>query len=367
MESVKRSRTESIIAILDQMIGVHGTEHGAPPPPAEHPLAWSAATRLAFIGKRGRTVDANGTIDSSAWTWQTLSPTGEAVGGLEDYEVETDASRYPAGAANRATILSRLLHPDDIFLGSTTAGTIDAPALAGVPRRWLGVLGAPMGSEAEPTAVVTCADGRKRWIHPVPSWGTRWRKIPRPVQPVTSARLAQPPYDYAAYAGNPTVSWKYADQECLVQGWNDTASAKLVAWLAGSGGMLDELRSLGAVYQPADDTQLTSGSRFWSDDAGTAAYEPGRLRSSLDGSGPWRICRLRHLAFYDAWGGAILYYTAADGTPCFMSAGKDRSFRIDPGANRTIDTDLTGAAFLDGGTLAGDDRDATIDNIPFRR
>lgn len=366
LEAAKRSRSENILAILGQAAGLHGTERGAPPAPAEHPLAWSADRRLAFIGRRGRTVDAAGTIDTSAWNWQTLSATGEAIAGPLDYEIETDTSRYPSGSADRTAILSRLLDPDDIFLGGATAGSIDAPALVGVPRRWLGTVGAPIGSEPKPTAPVTSSDGRLRWLHPAPIWGTRYRKIPRPTPPVTSARLAPPPYDYRAYTANWTASWKYPDQEHVIQGWNDAgATRSVVDWMLSAGGLLDELRSLGAIHEPADDTTLTAGSRFWSDDAGATAWSPGLLRTDLNGSGSWRRYRLRHFGFYDAWGGEILYFLADDANPVFLSAGKDRAFRIDPGLNRILDTDPASASFLADGTLAGDDRDGRTDNITF--
>lgn len=360
----RRTRTQAIIGMLHTCLGQHASEHGAAPTPAEHPLAWSAAPRLAFAGNRGRTVDAMGVISTAAASWQILSTTGEAIAGLEDYEVEIDSAKYPAGSASRIEILSRLIHSNDVFLGSTTVGTVDAPMFAGVPRHWLGVLGVPMGDQTKPSAPVACPDGRMRHIYPAASWGTRFRKIPPPQRPVTSADLAAPPYDYRAYSGNWAASWKYDDLTHVTQGWNDPlAASRFYDWLLAAGAILDELRALKAVANPDDDTQLTSGSRFWSDDVGKDNWEPGRMRTNLDGTGAWRRYRLRHLAFVDSWNNELLYFHNSKGNPVFLSAGRDQCFRIAPGSNRVIDTDLTSATFLDDGILGGDDADARNDNL----
>ena len=211
----------------------------------------------------------------------------------------------------------RLLLPDDRY------GEADLPLLYGLERRRIGLLAAPR-------ADVT----RYRWLA-VPDGAT-----------VVPDRNGDGDYTDA----------DHPDRLHLVAPSTTAAdSERHIAFFLGASA-LDELAGLGVVDQaPATGTIL--GGRLHSEQPGVSEkdYQPGRVR---DGTNGWKDYRLPGLAITDAWGREVLY-TLHDGQIALLSAGEDGVFAIDPGKDRAYDptTDpLTG-------TLGGDDRDGTQDNV----
>jgi hypothetical protein len=134
------------------------------------------------------------------------------------------------------------------------------------------------------------------------------------------------------------------------------------------GSTWDQLRDLGALRQPANDTALIWGNRLWSGATAGGAYQPGMVNV-----GGWRPYQLRGLALYDAWEREILVSQGADQRLRVLSAGKDGCLRIDPGANKTYQSTTftrrmlawctTWAATSRGKGLSGDDQDGSRDNL----
>ena len=107
-DRAKSSRTTTILATVQQGLGVWAADRGGLPSPAEHPLAGSKATRAIWMRS------------DSSW----ISGTGEAYMGV-------DVTNLDPGPR------ARLLNADDRFADSAT------PALFGLRRNEIGVLGVP--------------------------------------------------------------------------------------------------------------------------------------------------------------------------------------------------------------------------------
>lgn len=399
MEAQRASRTRAILAIIQQGLALSATERGSIPSPVEHPFAGSKAPRLDFRGMRSA-------------SWMDLLPTGEALCGVA--EARLDSANEPMSA-------KRLLLPDDLFIEP------DIPAFYGVERARMGILGEAQAnitrrldlSLAPGSGVITA--GAKGY-RPFDSWAfagsTRCAahvSVDPPHYP--DLRTGNPSFPRSEYLveGIARTIDKIPDPALTTTGYgiatmcssplgpSDQAVA-LAQFLPHA--LLQELRELGGAAAPADDDAahlvvpgpgvpacaewvpelkqrwllgrdpgaspvvvqrpyVASMPRVWSDGVGTATWEPGRIRPSLDGSGPWVTYRLRGLALYDAWGTELLYMRKPDGTPVIMSAGRDRCFAIVPGLRDASGASIFATSLANGmpAEPVSPDRDGRPDNI----
>lgn len=121
-------------------------------------------------------------------------------------------------------------------------------------------------------------------------------------------------------------------------------------------GALAELSGLGALYTPAADTDLAWDDRVVREPLSTSARRPlSRFRDPADGA--WKTYRIRGLGLYDAWGRELLITLVRAGEYRIGSAGTDGCFVWSPGGDETYQTPPTASG------PAGDDRDATRDNL----
>lgn len=209
---------------------------------------------------------------------------------------------------------SRVLLADDVFADAS------APHLYGMERGWLSILGVPQSAV------------------------TRYRRLP------TTITAATDPNDTAILP----------DHLHLVAptGTPDQHAAHIDRLLGAAGG--SELAALGALRTPGEEfTYPLVQGRLLTDIApggGHQEWDGGRIQDgTVAGNPAWKTYRLPGLAIYDGWGSEVLYRIHR-GSVTVMSAGKDRAFRWDPGADGTL------ATAANANEPAGDDRDGRTDN-----
>lgn len=309
-QAAKRSRSESICALVYQGLGQAEAASGGRPAPVEHPLAGTRAQRLLFRGRRG--------ASEAALAWSDLARDGEALAGVQPWHLADGGARL------------RLCHPDDRFADPAL------PLLYGERRGAIGIVGAQLHAT------------------------TRVRRLPPPVAPVT------------AHAGACDAT-QFPDRLHLVapQGRAVDVESALTA-IFGHGTQLTELTRLGAVRAPPDDDParrllaptalggLDDGGRVWDAGAVPGWRDDREAGASVETPGGWRRYRLRGMAIHDAWEREILFAVAGDGTMAVRSAGRDGVFAWHPGADRAYAT----AAEAD--AVSGDDRDGRLDNVEVR-
>lgn len=279
----KKNRTSGIIASAQQGLSVWATTNGGLPAPAEHPLAGTASPRFGFVR-----ADGSGAVANS----------GNAFAGVE----LTNLS---------ASFRDRLVLRTDRF------ADIRAPALYGMPRDELGVLGAGLNTISR--------------VKVLPAQGY--------------------PYDLILNPDDAAVGRIEQGAALLAD------SAETIRYILAS--HVDELTRIGALYTPPDDlpAHLIADSRVWSFNA---AQVPKRGEMTVEDGGTKYPYALRGAALYDAWGNEILYAIDTSGkNGVFISAGRDHYFHFSPGSNGVFDTDAFAQATV------GDDRDATVDNVRF--
>lgn len=208
-----------------------------------------------------------------------------------------------ATVADLTTGSDRLLLPNDLLADP------DIPGLYGVARSRLGILGMDTIDE------------------------TAYFRI----------KLGSPPVD-------PTVATNYlavAPTETPAQ-----RQALLQFWIPGS--PWSELVKLGAVNTPTDDVaaHLIGNGRVWSPEAAGAKASPCRIKDS----GTWKSYRLRGAVIVDGWGREMLFSVIDGHSVNLESAGRDGFFRWNHGPDDVFQTDPWGAR-------AGDDTDASLDNV----
>jgi prepilin-type N-terminal cleavage/methylation domain-containing protein len=174
--------------------------------------------------------------------------------------------------------------------------------------------------------------------------------IPGAILPeITAYRLIDPD---AGSVSNPDTAGQ-AVPDLSQAGADGSTVVQVLQYILGAGSAQSELANLGALHQPPDDTQRILGGRLWSDNAPGTAQVP---RSRIDDSG-WTTYRLRGLGLYDVWGRELLYSLTSAGGIRIESAGADGCLRWDPGADGSYQTAANATV------PAGDDRDATRDNL----
>jgi prepilin-type N-terminal cleavage/methylation domain-containing protein len=297
----QKQKTATVISGIKLALETTGAQRGGTVSSVEHPLAGSShipGARSVFIRSSGGA---------------GLNTTGEAL-------VVQDLNWIPA--ADR----SRVILPDDLYVGAADKSSCPAPALYGMPRSSLRVLGA-----ADQTI-------------------TRFRRLPGPgtVYWDSAAGALRTPLTAQIY---PDPLHLYAP---VIESTLEAESAAVIAYVMGhTAGK--EMRDLGAVVRADSGVAMWSG-RIRRDDLDGEArsvWEPATYR---DSDGSWYRYRLRGQAFYDAWGVEILVYQGPAGIQV-LSAGPDGCFRWSPGVDGVFQTE-PGAA-----QPAGDDEDGSIDNL----
>jgi prepilin-type N-terminal cleavage/methylation domain-containing protein len=364
--AVRRAKTESILAVVRVALETSAASRGGALAPVPHPLAGTAAPRSIF--RRGAT---------------TLATTGEALW-VED----------PAWVAALGTAMCTSA---DLFAGRGTEG--DVPTLYAVDRSRLSVLGATNCRVIE----------HRRLPRPVGRWDADRNGITD--LPYTAAQLpdrdhlvsggftvrvtdggsgfTMPPTVTISGSGSGAVAeailgeraggsadkvvaitvtsfgsgWT-ADPTVTANGvtavgrlWDEGAQRAALDAAIGEAGR-DQLAELGALQTSPETppaSELLCGDLLWSPPTPPAetSFAPGHLR---DGA-VWRRYRLRGPALYDAWGGEILVSALGNGGWRVESAGRDGCFRWHPGPDGVFQT------AVDATSAAGDDRDASSDNI----
>lgn len=155
--------------------------------------------------------------------------------------------------------------------------------------------------------------------------------------------------------GNATTVDLYPDRLHRISGDAEAEDqARALERALGSVAAKEDLASAGALYAPANDTQLIYGDRLWEDGKTIASYEPGYVQKSANA---WVKIYFRGAAVYDAWDNPILYSLDERGRVRLESAGPDGVFKWDPGINKVIDTAATAAQ------PSGDDGNGSLDNV----
>lgn len=277
----KVASTRARIEIAMQGMELFRAANGGVPAPAEHPLAASAEPRPAFIRSGGGAVAAM----------------GEALRNVQ--------------LSDLATGQDRLLLDDDRH------ADISSPLLYGAPRRWLGVIGAPLSTV------------------------TRYRQLVRP-----------PSWPAGSFI-DPTGGQLVAPAPSVGTG---AEASRAFDYVVGSQAIA-ELARLRAVFEPPSDnpTVLIAGGRVWS--AAAAGIPVPTGCPVLSDAGTWKPYRLRGKALYDAWNREIVFSLAANGGIQLISAGPDGALRVDPGTDRAFTTAANASQ------PAAGDRDGSRDNI----
>ena len=360
--ALKRKRTETILATIRIALDTTAAVTGARASPAPHPLAGSAAPRSLF--------QRSGTA---------VATIGEAL--------ECDNLNWVATAAAR----NRVIQPGDLFTGRTTLG--DCPALFGMPRSRLGIIG---------VAALTTRHHRR-----VPA--------PSPLTDRNSDGITDDPYDATAYPDRlylvsagltvtvtkpgssytsaPLVTFSggngsgirasatlqdgqimaitlespgngYTDDPivtisggggtgatALAVRYSDAASRVALEQTLGVAGR-DEVVGMKAVYTTTGSTYICDD-LVWSGGESGPAFKPGFIQ--VDGT--WQRYRIRGTALYDSWGTEILYSVTSAGAVRLESAGRDGVFRWRPAAGGG------GYALSDLLVDPSGERDGTLDNL----
>ncbi len=398
-QAMRASKTRSILAVVQQGLDVSASDRGAWPTPTEHPFAGSKATRLRFRGLR-------------EGVWRDLRTAGEALCGVSATRIEPashDLLLQDDDVCNEPDLPAffGLRRGDMGVLGAVQAavtrkldlgrypGTGVIPSGTAGYRPWDGWVNETTQNPVSRVATYTTDD-----LPQYPSMSSGNRAFPREEYLLEGVvRIDEPIPRSNGYL---RTTFDYVARSSSPQG---PAANRTALEQAIPGALLDDLRSLGALQAPADDlaanrivigptvpkcqqwvpalrtawleSKTTSAAaqvvdlpaeaeagRVWSNDAGQSAYEPGRIRPALDGSGTWRTYRLRGAALYDAWGSELLYVRTAAGRLALVSAGRDRCFALVPGL-----PDATGAPVFATVLTSGNqgptapDRDGSLDNI----
>jgi len=208
------------------------------------------------------------------------------------------------------------------------------PALYGLPRGHIGVVGVPQAAV------------------------TAYRRLPASITP------GDDPDDATAYPDH--------RHNELATG-TPAESKQALDHLLGAGAVQSELLGLGALTEPppafahGDFTDGAFDARVMTSvplsAGGETTWQPGHLLDGTIPSGPdagepnWKPYRLPGLAVYDAWGNEILYSLSANGGLRLISAGRDGCFRWHPGEDGALQT------AADADAPAGDDQDGAEDNL----
>lgn len=368
-EAVRRSRTESILAILRVSLETSAATRGAAVAPAPHPLAGTAAPRSLFR-RNGVDLDTSGEalwLEDPGWV-ATMTPAmcsavdrfvGRVVAGDVPmfYGVErcrmailgidncriTEHRRVPAptgrwdadrdGKTDPPFTSARLPDRDFLVSGGWTAVVSDGGSGFTMPPV-VAVSGSGSGAMADTILGDRNGPDAGRVVGmAISSFGRGWTSPPV---------LSAPGVTLAARI------------------WDDGAQRAALLAAIGEAG-LDQLAQLGAIDTTPDDLShgtLLFDELLWSPPAPPAEPRLAPCQALVGGS--WRRYRLRGPALYDSWGGEILVWRTAAGGWGIESAGRDGCFRWHPGADGTYQTDVTAD------TPSGDDRDASRDNLGAR-
>ena len=357
--TLKRQKSQTILTTIRIALETTSAVTGTRPSPAPHPLAGSAAPRSLF--RRGGTA---------------LDVNGEAL--------EVDKIAWVATASH-----GLVLQPDDRFAGRIGLG--DCPALFGMPRSRLGIVGVasmttrhhrrlpsvspltdtnpvdgildiPYTAAKYPdrlhlvsaglTVTVTNA-GTGYTGRPLVAFtggggsGTRATAIVKDGK-VVGVTMESPG---SGYTGDPTVAIAGGGgtgATAIAERTSDIASRLAIEQAIGLIGR-DEAMSLGALFSTTDANYLFDA-LLWTDGSVSPYWLPGHVQA-----GGWRRYRLRGTALYDSYGTEILYSVTNNGAIRLECAGRDGLFLWKPGA--------AGYAFSD---LLGEppaDRNASVDNV----
>ena len=308
-ERVKRTRTESIIALVAGTLGMAG-QRGGSLSPVEHPLAGSAswpAQRPAFVRA--------GTAGFAAG--DAVAITGEALRAGDPAWIPTVAR-------------SRLLLPDDRFTGGGADGW-ELPLLFGRKRSQIGILGT--------------ADSRI----------SAWRLVP---QPASRSDLDGDGTTDAAALGDARSPWQAQPPVVADLGPSDdriTTTAGTIATLLGEAQA--DLAKLSAIVRalPADGPLICN--QLAVSLGTTSIWEAGTVRHG----GAWHRYRLLGTTLVDGWGREILCFQTDGGVLRLVSAGRDGVFAWHPGADGILQTSPVATV------AAGDDADGALDNLDSSR
>ena len=337
------ARTLAILTVVKTALTARAAERASLPSPVPHPLAGSSCSggiaRSLFIRANDGTT--------------AIATTGEAL-------MVDNLSWVAAPDRNR------VLLPDDLFSGRTTLG--DAPALFGMPRFKLGILGAagelyvryrqlpalspvydssPADSQLDAPYTSVRYLNRKHLVRggisfTITAAGAGYLVPPilsvsggtgiRATAMISNGAVSRVLLDDAGDPGPvslPTVAVTSAAGDpgsgatITCQMHNDGAASQVFA--SAIADHLAELAGLGALAEPgsircADELLAADGDP-------TAAWRP---RSILL-AGSWQRYRVRGQALYDVWGSEILYWSdPSTGTLKLTSAGPDGYFALKP-------------------------------------
>ncbi|MDA3961172.1 MAG: type II secretion system protein [Planctomycetota bacterium] len=356
-QAAKRRKTETILGVVQGAIAAAAAQ-GVVVQRSEHPLAGSSATQHArpqFYR-----------VDGRNWQWQATDREWEPQGSttvLTALSTMGEALRGVKPGMILAVDSPRILLDSDLFTGCTPSGAVwpsPVPALYGLPRSELGLLGAGLTD------------------------AIAWRGLPEPVPGVnTDANgILQGPYDNQRY---PNMTHLIAPGYRKLTGFNSGAITRARDYNSGTwqaegsyggegsdvrrsldtvlvAGSKEELAKLGALYEPPSDDIYGQGGAFLRH---RMVYRDTERQNSQtwdhatcqDGSAQWQPYRLRGAGLYDAWGTELLAAAGPRGSLTLTSAGPDGAFRWHPGDDGLFQTPPNAKA------AQGDDREASSDNI----
>ena len=352
----KRSETTLVtVRIALETTAAAGTRLSAAP----HPLAGTAAPRSLFYRSGA-----------------ALAIIGEGL--------ECDQLAWVDSPAQ-----SRVVQPGDLFAGRTVAG--DCPALFGIPRGRLAIIGAPTlltRHHRRLPAPSPLTDINDDGIIDTPYTAVNYPDRLFLVSAGLTLTVTSPGAGYTVpmnvtltggggsgaratavlangavvgitldsvgngYTSDPNVEIKGssgAGATAVAERYSDAASAVALQQVLGLAGR-DEVMSSGAVFTTTGTTYLCDD-LLW-DSAETSPYwKPGFLQIG----GVWRRYRIRGTALYDSYGTEILFSTTSTGAIRLESAGRDGLFRWKPSASGYSVGDLLGDP--------PPERDGSLDNI----
>lgn len=303
---MQNSKTTQIMQTAAGAMRTRAAEQAGFPSPVEHPLAGTAivgGARADFVRRSGATTTS-------------IRLTGEALRPSD-----------PGIVANAE--LDRIVTDDDIYRGRHDSPVVQAPALYGMPRRLIGILGA--------------ADHTITSYRRLPSRDSTWF--------ATATGKLRTPYDGTIYSDG---QFLYAPR--LESGTTRAqVQDRTMRQALGEPG-IQELNALRGLINGSSTTPLAGGRVVQNDEKDAAApgseWTPGQVREGSQ----WVSYRLPGLHIVDAWRREVLYCLDSNGGINMVSAGIDGSFRYLPGGDGEFQTEPWEDA------PAGDDRDARSDN-----